>query len=152
MSKFDKSSVAKSVPFDNSVNGFSATDVQTAIEEIGASASPGFSFGRSGTSNAGTYLQVDSVPSNQAGRIVPLQSGQITNIFISCQNAATFTIEIQKRVGNTFTTVHTENITGLRKKTSTVSGVLVSLNDELCCKIGSGSASNVIVGLIIKGT
>lgn len=152
MSNIRVTEVASTIPFDNDTNGFSATDVQTAIEEIGASASPGFSFGRSGTSNAGTYLQVDSVPSNQAGRIVPLQSGKITSVFISCQNAATFTIEIQKRVGNTFNTIYTETVTGLRKKTSSVSGVSVSLNDELCCKVGSGSASNIIVGLIIKGT
>lgn len=30
----NKSQVASSVPFDNSTNGFTATDVQTAIEEI----------------------------------------------------------------------------------------------------------------------
>lgn len=152
MSNITKNSVAAGTPFDNSTNGFSATNVQSAIEEIGASASPGFSFGRSGTSNAGTYLQVDSVPSNQAGRIVPLTSGFITNIFTSCQNAAVFTIEIQKRVGNTFTTVYTETINNVRKQTSTITGVPVSLNDELCCRIGTGSANNVVVGLIIKGS
>lgn len=143
--------VAKSVPFDNDSNGFVATDVQTAIEEIGASASPGFSFGRSGTSNAGTYLQVDGVPSNQAGRIVPLTSAFISDIFISCQTAATFSIQIQKRVGNVFTTIFTQTITASRVFTGPVIGVSVNLGDELCCRVSSGSVNNVVVGVIVKG-
>ena len=49
MSKyFSTSPVAKVVPFDNTNNDFDASDVQGAIEEIGASASSGFSFGRAG--------------------------------------------------------------------------------------------------------
>lgn len=151
MSRIDKNEVARSIPFDNENNGFVSTDVQGAIEEIGASASPGFSFGRSGTSNAGTYLQVDSVPSNQSGRIVPLTSGFITDIFISCSANATCTVQIQKRVGNTFTTVYTETLNNVRKQTSSITGVPVSLGDELCCRIGSGSASNIVVGIIIRG-
>lgn len=150
MSSIKISPVAKSTPFDNSVNGFTSNNVQNAIEEIGASASPGFSFGRSGTSNVGTYLQVDSVPSNLAGRIVPLVTGFITDIFISCQNASTFNIQIEKRVGNTFTLLHTETVTNQRKKTSSIS-IPIVLGDELCCKVSSGSVSNVIVGLIVRG-
>lgn len=151
MSRIEKNAVAKSVPFDNSVNGFSATDVQAAIEEIGASASPGFSFGRSGTSNTGTYLQVDSVPSNQSGRVVPLTTGFITDIFVVCSSNATCTVQIQKRVGNTFTTVYTETLSNVRKKTSSITGVPVSLGDELCCRIGTGTANNIVVGLILRG-
>jgi hypothetical protein len=147
--------VARTVPFDNSENDFESVEVQSAIEEVKSLASgnvsPGFSFGRSGKTNAGTYLQVDSVPSNLAGRVVPLTSGEISDIFIVCQDNSTFTIQIQKRVGNVFTTIHTENMTNQRKKSSSLTGILVSLEDEICCKIGTGSAQNVVVGLVIKG-
>ena len=46
------SPVAASIPFDNSTNGFDSDNVQEAIEETRASASPGFSFGRSGNVSA----------------------------------------------------------------------------------------------------
>lgn len=146
-----KSQVARSTPFDNSTNGFQSTEVQSAIEEIGASASPGFSFGRSGTSTAGTYLQVDSVPSNQAGRIVPINSGFITDVFVACQLASTFTLEVQQRVGNTFTTIYTLTVTNSRKATASPSNVPVTLGDELCVKVGSGSAQNIVCGLVVRG-
>lgn len=116
-----------------------------------AESTPGFSFGRSGTCSAGTYLQIDSVPSNRAGRIVPFEAAFLANVFIVCENNSTFTIEIQKRVGNTFTTVHTSTVTSARKFTEIVENVEFVLGDEVCLKIGSGSCSNVIVGLIIKG-
>lgn len=151
MSRVEKSVVAKSIPFSNDGNGFNATDVQSAIEEIGASASPGFSFGRSGVSNSGTYLQVDSVPSNQAGRIVPLTTGFVTDVFISCQIASTFTIVFEKRVGSVFVAFLTVTVTANRKLTQSVTGVPVALNDEICAKVGSGSVQNVVVGFIIRG-
>ena len=151
MSTIEKSSVAKSISFDNSTNGFISTDTQAAIEEIGASASPGFSFSRSGTTLSGTYLQVDAVPSNQAGRIVPLNSGFVTDVFVSCQNASTFTIDFQKRVGATFTTFLTITITNSRKLTQSLTGVPVTLGDEICARVGSGSVANVVVGMIVRG-
>jgi hypothetical protein len=151
MSTIEKSPVARSIPFDSSTNGFISTDVQGAIEEIGASASPGFSFSRSGVTAAGTYLQVDAVPSNQAGRIVPLTSGMVTDAFVSCQTAATFTIEFQKRVGTTFTTFLTITVTNARKLTQSLTGVPVALGDEICARVGSGTVSNVVVGIILRG-
>lgn len=152
MAKITTTPVAGSIPFDNTNNDFQSTDVQAAIEEIGASASPGFSYGRSGTSNSGTYLQVDNVPSNQAGRIVPFTGAEISNVFVACRDNATFTLEIQTRVGNTFTTIYTVTLTNQRKKSEQVTGVLLALNDELAVKVGTGSAQDIVVGIILKGT
>lgn len=118
-----------------------------------ADSTPGFSFGRSGACSAGTYLQVDSVPSNLAGRIVPFSTATLSNIFVSCQTTATFTIEVQTRLGSTFTTVYTATISANRIFTQTgISTVNFVLGDEVCVRIGSGSCANVIVGLIIKGS
>lgn len=116
-----------------------------------AESTPGFSFGRSGNCASGTYLQIDTVPSNKAGRIVPFETAELSNVFIVCQDAATFTIEVQTRVGNVFTTVHTSTVTAGRKFTEAVEDVEFLLGDEVCIKIGSGSCSNIIVGLIIRG-
>ena len=116
-----------------------------------ADSTPGFSFGRSGACAAGTYLQVDTVPSNLAGRIVPFNQANLANIFIVCQTAATFTIEVQKRSGSSFTTVYTATVNNARTFTAPITGVDFVLGDELAVRIGTGSTSNVIVGLIIKG-
>lgn len=116
-----------------------------------AESTPGFSFGRSGVCNAGTYLQIDSVPSNLTGRIVPFETAELSKVFIVCQSDATFTIEVQKRVGNVFTTIHTSTVVNSRIFTEEVEDVEFVINDEICLKIGSGTCSNVIVGLIIKG-
>lgn len=79
-----------------------------------ADSTPGFSFGRSGICGTGTYLQIDSVPSNQAGRIVPFDTAELSNIFIVCQAAATFTVEIQKRTNDVFSTIHTTSVSNSR--------------------------------------
>lgn len=123
-----------------------------SVEPI-ADSSPGFSFGRSGACAAGTYLQVDSVPSNQAGRIVPFSTALLSAVFVVCQNPSTFTIEVQKRVGSTFTTVYTATLTASRKFTETnIVNVEFVQGDEICVKIGSGSTANVNIGLVIRGS
>lgn len=116
-----------------------------------AESTPGFSFGRSGACGAGTYLQIDGVPSNLSGRIVPFELANITTIFISCQLESTFDIDIQTRTGSTFTTIYTANVVASRIFTERIEDVEVLLGDEISVNISSGSTSNIIVGLIIKG-
>lgn len=117
-----------------------------------ADSSPGFSFGRGGVCTAGTYLLVDSVPSNLAGRLVPFLTAELTNLFIVCQDDSTFTVELQVRSGSTFTTIHTSTVTNSRKFTEKIEDLELQLGDELCVKIGSGSASNIIVGIVTRGS
>lgn len=121
------------------------------ISEPLANSTPGFSFGRSGACNAGTYLQVDGVPSNLAGRIVPFSTSELAYVFVSCQEDSTFDLEIQTRSGVTFTTVYTLSVSAARTATAEVSDVLFAFGDEVSVKIGSGSTANVVVGLILKG-
>lgn len=122
-----------------------------SVSPIGDS-TPGFSFGRSGTANSGTYLQIDSVPSNLAGRLIPFTEATLSSIFVTCQNPSTFTVEVQSRSGNTFTTVYTATITNARTFSSYVQNVDFVVGDEIAVRIGSGSAQNIVVGLIIKGS
>lgn len=148
--------VARSTPFDNSTNGFESTEVQSAIEELSnkvdVSASPGFTWGRSGNVSAGAYLQNDSVPSNTSGRIVPISAGFITDVFVASENADTFDVEIQKRTGpGAYSVLATISLTAQRTKTQTFTGVSVSLGDELAAYVSSGSCKNPVAGVIIKG-
>lgn len=117
-----------------------------------ADSTPGFSFGRQGFVGSGSYLQIDGVPSNQAGRVVPFATAQLNAVFISCQNSATFTVEVQTRVGNVYTTVYTATVTASRKFTETnIQDIEFIQGDEICLKIGSGSCSNIVVGCVVKG-
>lgn len=148
--------VAKSLFFDNSGTTLTSTDTESAIKEVlqksQTSASPGLTWGRSGNTSSGTYLLNDTVPSNVSGRLVPVSSGAIVTAFVSCETADTFTIEIQRRVGNTFTTIGTISVVNSRKFTIDSLNIPVALNDELAVRIGTGSPKNPVVGLIARGT
>lgn len=153
-----KSPVANSVPFDNSTNGFTADNTQTAIEELknssALSVSPGFTWGYRGTVTPGTYLENDGVPSNVAGRVVPLTSGNIVEIFVTNELVTTYSLDIQKNIGGVYTTLTTVTVSAARNAVFSVS-VAVAKFDELCVRISPTSANNpknVDVGVIIKGT
>lgn len=114
-------------------------------------ASPGFTWGRSGNVGSGAYLLNDTVPSNLAGRIVSLYNAQITSIGVAVENADTFVVSIERNNGDTtYTEIATLTVTSLRKLEVAIA-IDISYNDELCCKIKSGSCKNPVVYLIIKG-
>lgn len=147
--------VAENVSYNNSISGLTATQTQAAIDELsltgGSSASPGFTFGRSGTLPKGTYLLNDTVPSNIAGRVVTV-NGYIKTIFIAQRNNTAFSLSIQTRIGSVFTTIHTVNIPAIRKYVATMS-VSVSIGDELCAVISStGNPQDVDIGVLLKGS
>ena len=156
MKQIARTQIANQVPYDNTVSGLTAIDVQAAIDEIKFNASiaaaPGFSWGRSGTLPANTYLLNDTVPSNISGRPVPLNNGVITTAFMTQENAVIFSFKIQKRTGVSFVDLSTITTSLQRAETFTSLNISVALNDEIAIKIVSGNPKNVDVGLIIKGT
>lgn len=146
------SSVASSVPFDNASNGFTAQDVQAAIEEIGASASPGASFGRGGNSSPGTWLNNEGVPSNRAGRFVFINNPSIAVVFVSNRNISTYTVAIYEHEGDetNLTLLDTLTITSARGGFK-ISSVSVTAGRQLAMRVTAGSAQDIVGGVIIKG-
>lgn len=151
--------IARSVPFDNSANGFTATDVQAAIEELknnaAVSASPGFSFGRSGVTTSGTYLQNETVPSNISGRWVYIQSGAVTHVFVSNELTTTYTIEILYHDGNevNLTSLGTVTVTSAKGEDFAVNWP-VPHNKQIAVRVAVGSANspkNIVCGLQLSG-
>ena len=146
---------AEDIAFDNVTSGLAATEVQSAIDELttttSASASPGFTWGSSGNISAITYLKNDSVPSNKAGRISTV-SGDIVAIFAVNEIVNTFDIEIAKRIGAAFTVITTLTVTASRNGIFLPVSAPVAVGDELVCRISSGSAKNVVVGIVLKGS
>ena len=154
MTNITKSSVAKSVPFDNTGTDFVSSDVQAALEEIGVSSSPSFSFGRSGKVGSGTWLQCETVPSNITGRFIPLTNPKLSDLYVSNENVGTYTVEVYEHDGDNtnLTLKYTLTVTSARGNSISNIGVPMTKGKQVAVRIGSGSPKNVVCGLIIKGS
>jgi len=140
-----KSQVAEEIPFDNTSNGFVSEDVQAAIEEIGASASPGFSFGRNGNLSQNTWLRrPGNVPSNRAGVTLDIANPVITRISAANRNVETYDIEIYEHEGNqvNLTLLTTVTVTAATSQSFSVS-VPATEGRQLAVRLGSSSTGNV---------
>lgn len=145
---------AEETPFDNSTNDFTSNNVQDALEEVGASASPGFNFGRSASVGSGTWLlTTGSVPSNKAGITVALSNATLSNIYIANEIISTFNIEVYEHEGDeiNLTLLDTVSVVSARSATFASTASITS-GRQLAVKLSTGSAKNINVGLQLKGT
>jgi len=158
--KVSATPVARAVPFDNATNGFASTDTQGAIEELQTSltisASPGFSFGRSGVATPGTYLQCETVPSNISGRWVYINSARVTHVYITNELVTTYTVEVLSHDGNgvNLASLGTVIIAAARGGDFPVSWA-VAHDKQLAVRIATTSANNpknVVCGLQLSGS
>ena len=153
-----KSPVAGSIPFDNSTNDFVSDNVQSAIEEVqetsSSSSSPGFTWGRSGNLSTGTWLLNDGVPSNKAGRTIVLNNAKIAKIFTATEDLDTYNIGIYSHDGDeiNITLIATLVVTASRTGNSGTVSVSVPSGKQLGAKVDSGSAKNLVVGIIMQGS
>lgn len=140
-----KIQAAIETPFDNSTNGFNSDNVQEAIEEIGASASPGFSFGRNGRLSQNTWLRrPGNVPSNRAGVTLDISSPVITRIAAANRNVETYDIEIYEHEGNSvnLTLLTTVTVVGATSAIFSVN-VAATQGRQLAIRLGSTATGNV---------
>ena len=119
--------------------------------EFGVSASPGFTWGRSGTITTGAWLRNDTVPSNKAGRRIFLNDAQIVKVFISNGTVSTFDIGIYEHTG-----ISTEVLLGTISVTASRGGefdaeINATNGKELAIRVDSGTAEDLQVGLILLG-
>jgi hypothetical protein len=148
---------AEGLYFDPSNTDLVATDLQAAVEEVadqvGVSASPGFSWGRSGNLSSNTWLQNDGVVSNRAGRTVNLVDPFITAVSIANEDINTFDITFYEHDGDSInlTVIGAVSVTNARSVNAFVN-LPVSQGKQLAVRITSGSAKNVVVGLQLSGT
>lgn len=150
--RHSNSQVAESVPFDNEGTDFQADNVQDALTEIGASASPGFSWGRAGGLFASSWLQNEGINSNRTGRLVPFSNAKITRVFVSNEDISTYQITIYTHDGDSvnLTAVSTINVTNSRGGTATLD-IPVDQNKQLAVRLTQGNANNILVGVILTG-
>jgi hypothetical protein len=158
MSKRDQyTPEADGVGFDPGATTLTSDNTGDAIRElavtVGVSASPGFSFGRSGNVTAGTWFStVGGVPSNKAGITVALSNPEVTKVYVANEDISTFDVEVYEHQGNEIglTLIGTVNVVASRSASFTVSYAVTS-GEQLAVKIVNGSAKNCNIGLQLKG-
>lgn len=142
---FIKDIIAIAIPFDNDDNGFTADNVQEAIEEIGASASPGYSFGRSGNLSQNTWLRrPGNVLSNRTGVTVDINNPIVTKVAVSNRSNETFEVQVYEHEGDEVNltllgTVTVNNDTGGIFEVS----FPCTRGRQLAVRLGSTSSGNV---------
>lgn len=151
MTKIKITPVAKSMPFDNSTNGFSSANVQGAIEEgyVGAAnASRGPTVcGFNGTASAGRWLEFFSKnPSNDAPFVLAEDSELIAVSLVSSSSSSTGTVSIFKNG------VSIQSISLTSQKKNAISGLSHSISslDELSVQVTAGSIFGVTVYMFIR--
>lgn len=147
------SPVARSIPFDKTGSDFESDNVEDAIKEIGASASPGYTWGRPGNLLANSWLINDGVASNATGRFVSQADAKISQIFTANQNVATYTLTVYEHEGNQINLTALATITVTNSRGSSIIGLNIPVTQgrQLAIRLTSGSADNIIAGLILKG-
>ena len=158
VAQFGRTQNAIQTPFDPSGSLLVSTDVESAIKELSSSAAiaaaPGFTWGRSGNSPSNTWLLNDTVPANRSGRTVMMTDAKIEKASVATENIATYDIGIYQHEGNevNLTLLYTVNVVATRSAQFTVPSVAAGLGKQIAIQITSGSARNLVVGLIMKGT
>lgn len=146
---------ASQVPFDNDSNGFQSDDVQSAIEEIGAAASPGFQFSRPGSISSQKYLYIaGGVVSSRAGVPVFINSGVIDIVVATNEDPASYDVKLYSHDGDKVNLTLLGTLTVVNARTTIFTNVNITVNygKQLAVRIKpTGSVKNAAVSLKLKG-
>jgi len=138
--------------FDNTGTDFASSTVQEALIEIGASASPGASWGQGGNISSGTFLANEGVPSNKSGRTIFLSNATIKKLFTSSETLDTYTLQIYQHDGDEINLTLLGSVSVVAARTGSFTlNISVTTGKQLAIKLSSGSAKNIVVGAILKG-
>lgn len=145
------SPVSRQVPFDNTSNGFTATNAQTAIEEAyltAANASRGPTIAAfDGTASTGRWLEFYSNNPSDTNPFILAEPAELIAVSIVTSTAtATGTVTIYRNG------VAIQTISLTAQKKNSVSGLAHALStlDEISLRVTSGSISRPQVYLFIR--
>lgn len=119
--------------------------------KVAISASPGFTWGKSGAIPSNTWLLNEGVPSNKSGRTIFLHNAEIVEFFVSNELPNTFDVELWEHNGVIYNLLTTISLTAQRTKTEGVTGVSPTYGYELATKVVNGSAKNITCGILMVG-
>lgn len=148
---FSITPVAKQTPFDNSLNGFTATEVQTAIEEAyqaAANASRGPTIcGFDGSAGTGRWLEFYANNPSDANPFIVAEPAELIALSIVTSAASATGTATVYRNGSAIQTISLA-----AQKKNAISGLthLLSTLDEISVQITSGSISRPNVYIFIR--
>jgi hypothetical protein len=140
---FSRTQLADQTPFDNTGNGFVATDVQEAIVEARATALSTryvITAGYAGNANSNTFLQFFRSNPSDSTPFVIADASQIKSLSLATDTSTTATVSIYKN--GTSTVIATISLVSALR--SVVTGLSISLasSDYLVGRVTSGSIHN----------
>lgn len=148
---------AEQEDFDAGATDLVSTKTGPAIRElrnkITNSASPGYSFGRSGNISTNTWLfRPGSVPSNKTGITIGFANPEIKKVNAASEDADTYNIGIYEHDGDeiNLTLLTTLSVTASRSETFDIS-VSATQGKQLAVRITSGSVKNPGIDLELSG-
>ena len=143
---------AENVTFDNAINGFDSDNVQEAIEEIGAGASPGYTYSRPGTQNGNTWLKIaGGVVSNRSGIPIFISNPILTTVVATSENENTYDVKIYEHDGDqiNLNLITTLSVVNSRTETFNVN-ISLTQGKQLAIRT-NGTVKNPGVNLQLKG-
>lgn len=151
---------AQDVYLDDTNLPFTADDVQEGFEKLSTSfavsASPGFTWGRSGVIPSGSWLLNDTVPANLSGREVFLYNAVVESVYISKQDTNIVKFSVYYHSGDSIgLTLLGSVTTGAQRGQDFAVSWAVPKGKQLALRIATdtpNSAKEPVVGLLLKGT
>jgi hypothetical protein len=151
---------ASDVYLDDTHLPFEADDVQEGFEKlvnlVAISASPGFTWGRSGALPKNTWLLNDTVPSNNSGREVFLYNAHVETVYVANYDPQPVSFSIYYHSGASvgLTFLGTVTTGAVRSQDFPVYWA-VPKGQQLAIKVDGAtpnSGKEAVVGILLKGT
>ena len=111
--------------------------------------SPAFTYSRSGSAGANTWLLSNGIPSNISGVHVPYLNSDITKIFVDSGSISTYTIDVYEHDHLVFTLLGSYTVTASYGNTFNTS-LAVTQGKSIAIRVGSGTVDNITVGFQIS--
>lgn len=146
--------VAKSVPFDNSSNSFTAQETQSAIEEAKATATGLIRYaipcGFDGSASTGRWLEFHANAPSDGSPFILAKNSYLRGISVSIASSSSVTFTIYKNIFTTPVSISTLSIVSSRKAYVENLSVSLNENDEIGVKVTSGSGSKPVLFLFFE--
>ena len=146
--------VARSIPFDNSTNGFSSVEAQSAIEEAKSDAisTSGFAALAStiSTVGVGKYLDFYSGLSSDEYPFPIPTSFVLVDAAIRTPKVSTISIGVYKQVSGVSTLILTLTLSNQTSRDYTNLNIAVNSDQDLLARVDSGSAEKPRIALFLR--
>ncbi len=112
-----------------------------------------FNWARSGVVPAGSWLLNDSIPSNKSGRTLSISSANVVRFFSASDSLDTYVLELYEHDGNSVNLTYKTNLTVSSSRIGNSGSISIPVTNgkQLAVKLATGSAKNIICGILPKG-